>query len=137
MPTLRANGPRTVGSLAATCNFFGSFFFVGCDVCISFSCWTAHAADILLDKQAKATGDATSLDDAAPNPLFHTVDPEVLKRPTYSSFIALLDNYISTVNDVEVCFCRVPPTRRLGPGLSFASCENGFSSCGGSAAALI
>lgn len=29
---------------------------------------------------------------------------QVLKRPTYSSFIALLDNYVSTVNDVEVGF---------------------------------
>lgn len=40
-------------------------------------------------------------EDAAPDPLFHFVDKAALKRPTYSAFMALLDNYKGQVGEVE------------------------------------
>jgi len=39
--------------------------------------------------------------DAAPDPLFAWIKPEVLKRPTFSKFVALLDNYERSTGTAE------------------------------------
>lgn len=63
--------------------------------------WVDPNADILLDKQSRAPGSADSLDDAAPNPLFHTVKTAAMSGPTYKTFLALMDNYDAWVNNIE------------------------------------
>ncbi|TCS51114.1 poly(U)-specific endoribonuclease [Primorskyibacter sedentarius] len=52
--------------------------------------WVHPDADILVDEQLEAT----SASDAAPEPLFHFVNPDKLSRLTYTAFIDLLNNYV-------------------------------------------
>lgn len=52
--------------------------------------WVLPDADILVDEQLEVTGDT----DAAPDLLFQHVNPEKLSAPTYTTFVALLNNYV-------------------------------------------
>jgi poly(U)-specific endoribonuclease len=62
--------------------------------------WQDPDADILLDVQVEAGGKRGI--DLAARPLFHKVKEEKLETPTYKTFIRLLDNYITRVNDTEI-----------------------------------
>lgn len=53
--------------------------------------WNPEDADVKLDIQCCTSGKRHV--DLATRPLFAYVDPSRLRRPTYASFIALLDNY--------------------------------------------
>ena len=56
--------------------------------------------DYILDLQIEKNPNNHS--DMADRPLFQYVNPEVLQRPTFKSFIALLDNYIADEGRAEV-----------------------------------
>ena len=57
-------------------------------------------AQVYLDEQVQANGRREI--DLATRPLFRHVDPDLLKRPIYAKFIALLDNYIVHFRSEEV-----------------------------------
>jgi len=61
--------------------------------------WIDPAADILLDVQRRASGKRSI--DAATNPLFERVNEAKFELPTYRTFIALLDNYVTNARESE------------------------------------
>ena len=62
--------------------------------------WENEDADILLDEQVRSSGDRSI--DLAARPLFHKVNEEKFKLPTYASFIRLLDNYRVSTRNPEI-----------------------------------
>lgn len=66
----------------------------GCKVAtrLANGSWSIADADIKLDQQVKSSGRRNI--DLATRPLFNEVKSSVFDKPTYSSFIKLLDNYI-------------------------------------------
>ena len=62
--------------------------------------WQNPKADIFLDVQVESSGKQNV--DLATRPLFHTVKEDKFKGETYTTFIHLLDNYITRVDATEV-----------------------------------
>ncbi|BAZ38477.1 hypothetical protein NIES4101_44140 [Calothrix sp. NIES-4101] len=62
--------------------------------------WHNQNADILLDVQVESSGKRGV--DLASNPLFYRVNEDKLRGQTYTTFIKLLDNYISRLNIEEI-----------------------------------
>lgn len=62
--------------------------------------WQNPNADILLDVQIASSGKRDV--DLAKNPLFHKVNEGKLDSITYTTFIKLLDNYITRINIQEI-----------------------------------
>jgi poly(U)-specific endoribonuclease len=61
--------------------------------------------------------------DVASNPLFNRVDDSVLAKPTFKSFVSLLDNYSAFTGDAEVVSREeiMENNAFLNVGLSFAN----------------